>query len=164
MAKKKDEIPEDINKELESPKFGKPKVMTNTGYVLDINEKDKKVDWIQIDKGFLSEQEKETVLDLCKYAVVNGSHTVMGEILGSHAKPIIGIPIYDEHTNQIEWAKEKKLGLFARNRVQIAEAIREMYENYEEITDSVKEFSRNFNGNGVSNTTKIVSEILEDKK
>ena len=53
---------------------------------------------------------------------------------------------------------------FARNRVQIAEAIREMYENYEEITDSVKEFSRNFNGNGVSNTTKIVSEILEDKK
>jgi hypothetical protein len=44
MAKKKDEIPEDINKELESPKFGKPKAMTNTGYVLDINEKDKKVD------------------------------------------------------------------------------------------------------------------------
>ena len=44
MAKKKDEVPEDINKELESPKFGKPKAMTNTGYVLDINEKDKKVD------------------------------------------------------------------------------------------------------------------------
>ena len=88
----------------------------------------------------------------------------MGEILGSHAKPIIGIPIYDEHTNQIEWTRERKIGLFARNRVQIVEAIREMYENYEEITDSVKEFSRNFNGNGVSNTTKIVSEILEDKK
>jgi len=48
--------------------------------------------------------------------------------------------------------------------VQIAEAVREMYENYEEFTDSVKEFSRNFNGNGVSNTAKIVSEILEDKK
>ena len=44
MAKKKDEVPEDINKELESPKFGKPKSLTNTGYVLDINEKDKKVD------------------------------------------------------------------------------------------------------------------------
>ena len=44
MVKKKDEIPEEINKELESPKFGKPKSMTNTGYVLDINEKDKKVD------------------------------------------------------------------------------------------------------------------------
>ena len=44
MAKKKDEVPDEINKELESPKFGKPKAMTNTGYVLDINDKDKKVD------------------------------------------------------------------------------------------------------------------------
>ena len=44
MAKKKDEIPEEINKELESPKFGKPNALTNTGYVLDIDEKEKKVD------------------------------------------------------------------------------------------------------------------------
>ena len=44
MVKKQKGIPEDINKELESPKFGKPKSMTNSGYVLDINEKDKKVD------------------------------------------------------------------------------------------------------------------------
>ena len=44
MVKKKDEVPEEINKELESPKFGKPKSLSNTGYVLDINEKDKKVD------------------------------------------------------------------------------------------------------------------------
>ena len=44
MAKKKDEVPEEINKELESPKFGKPKQMTNTGYILDINDKDKKID------------------------------------------------------------------------------------------------------------------------
>ena len=44
MAKKKDEIPEEINKELESPKFGKPKSMKNSGYILDINEDDKKVD------------------------------------------------------------------------------------------------------------------------
>ena len=44
MAKKKDEVPEDVNKELESPKFGKPKPLTNTGYVLDIDEKEKKVD------------------------------------------------------------------------------------------------------------------------
>ena len=88
----------------------------------------------------------------------------MGEILGSHAKPIIGIPIYDEHTNQIEWIREKKLGLFAQNRNQIIEAIREMHENYEEFASSVKEFSKNFNGNGVTNTAKIVTEILEDKK
>ena len=44
MAKKKDEIPEEINKELESPKFGKPKSMTQSGYILDINEDEKKVD------------------------------------------------------------------------------------------------------------------------
>jgi len=57
-----------------------------------------------------------------------------------------------------------KLGLFARNRVQIIEAIREMHENYEELSGSVKEFSKNFNGNGVNNTSKIALEILEDKK
>ena len=141
------------------------KVLDKDGNEYSITEAyEKKIDWVQIDKGFLSEQEKETVLDCCKYGVVNGSHTVMGEILGSHAKPIIGIPIYDEHTNQIEWAKEKKLGLFAQNRVQIVGAVKEMYESYEEFTDSVREFSRNFNGNGVNNTAKIVTEILEDKK
>ena len=74
---------------------------------------EKKIDWIQIDIGFLSEQEKDTVLNLCKYAVVNGSHTVMGEIMGGKSKPIIGIPIYDEHTNNIKWADEKKLGILA---------------------------------------------------
>ena len=44
MAKKKDQIPDDINKELESPKFGKPTEITASGYILDINEKDGKVD------------------------------------------------------------------------------------------------------------------------
>ncbi len=44
MAKKKDAIPEDINAELASPNFGKSKLFTNTGYVLDVNEKDKKID------------------------------------------------------------------------------------------------------------------------
>ena len=141
------------------------KVLDKDGNEYSITEAyEKKIDWVQIDKGFLSEQEKETALDCCKYGVVNGSHTVMGEILGSHAKPIIGIPIYDEHTNQIEWAKEKKLGLFAQNRIQIVEAVKEIHKNYEEFADSVKGFSRNFNGNGVNNTAKIVSEILEDKK
>ena len=44
MGKKKSDIPEDVNKELESPKFGKPTEITASGYVLDINEKDGKVD------------------------------------------------------------------------------------------------------------------------
>ena len=44
MVKKKDEMPEDIRKELDSPKFGKPSELTASGYILDINEEDKKVD------------------------------------------------------------------------------------------------------------------------
>ena len=44
MVKKKDAIPEDINAELTSPNFGKSKLLTNTGYVLDVNENDKKID------------------------------------------------------------------------------------------------------------------------
>ena len=44
MGKKQRAIPEDINKELESPKFGNPTEIIASGYVLDINEKDDKVD------------------------------------------------------------------------------------------------------------------------
>ena len=44
MGKKQSDIPEDVNKELESPKFGKPIELTASGYVLDVNEKDKKID------------------------------------------------------------------------------------------------------------------------
>ena len=56
---------------------------------------EKKIDWIQIDVGFLTEQEMQTVLAGCKYAVINGSHTIMGEVMGMNSKPIIGMPIYD---------------------------------------------------------------------
>jgi len=45
MTKKKEEkIPEDIDSELKSPKFGKPIRHNTTGYFLDVNENDKKVD------------------------------------------------------------------------------------------------------------------------
>ena len=44
MGKKQSGMPEDVNKELESPKFGKPTELTASGYILDINEKDGKVD------------------------------------------------------------------------------------------------------------------------
>ena len=62
---------------------------------------------------FSQNKKKILVLNLCNYAVVNGSHTVMGEIMGGKSKPIIGIPIYDEHTNNIKWAQEKNLGILA---------------------------------------------------
>ena len=44
MGKKQNDIPEDVNKELESPKFEKPTEITASGYILDINDKDNKVD------------------------------------------------------------------------------------------------------------------------
>ena len=44
MVKKQDGVSEDVNKELESPEFGKPIELTASGYILDVNEKDGKVD------------------------------------------------------------------------------------------------------------------------
>jgi len=125
---------------------------------------DKKIDWIQIDIGFLSEQEKDTILDLCKYAVVNGSHTVMGEIMGGKSKPIIGIPIYDEHTNNIRWAEEKNLGVLAIKTSQVTLGISTIKENYEGFQDSLKEFSKNFIPNGAENSAKIAAQTIEEKR
>lgn len=125
---------------------------------------EKKIDWIQIDVGFLSEQEKDRVLDLCKYAVVNGSHTVMGEIMGGKTKPIIGIPIYDEHTNNIKWAEEKNLGILAIKTRQVIEGISRIRENYERFEESLNEFSKNFVPNGAENSAKIAAQTLEEKR
>ena len=125
---------------------------------------EKKIDWIQIDIGFLTESEKQTVLRLCKYAVVNGSHTTMGEIMGINAKPIIGIPAYDEHTNQLRWAEERQLGILAKNRIQVAKAVTEIRNNYEKYQEKLDDFAKNFVGNGAENTAKIVCEVLEKKK
>jgi len=123
---------------------------------------DKNINWIQIDIGFLSEQEKNTVLDLCRYVVINGSHTSMGEILGVKAKPIIGIPIYDEHTNQIKWAEERHLGVLATNKKQVIKGIHKVQKNYEVYLEHVTEFAKNFDRNGAQNTAKIISEMLEN--
>ena len=125
---------------------------------------DKKIDWIQIDIGFLSEQEKDSILNLCTYAVVNGSHTVMGEIMGGKSKPIIGIPIYDEHTNNIRWAEEKNLGVLAIRTKQVTLAISKIKENYEKFEENLSEFSKNFVPNGAENSAKIAAQTLEEKK
>ena len=125
---------------------------------------DKKIDWVQIDIGFLSEQEKDTILNLCKYVVVNGSHTVMGEIMGGKSKPIIGIPIYDEHTNNIRWAEEKNLGVLAIKTNQVTKGISKIKENYEEFQDNLKEFSKNFVPSGAENSAKIAAQTLEEKR
>ena len=125
---------------------------------------EKKIDWIQIDVGFLTEQEMQTILAECKYAVINGSHTIMGEIMGVNSRPIIGMPIYDEHTNQIKWAEEKQLGVLGENKKQVINAIQIIRQNYNKYQEKLEEFSKNFDGNGADNTAKIVSEILERKK
>ena len=125
---------------------------------------EKKIDWIQIDIGFLTEQEMQTVLTGCKYVVINGSHTIMGEIMGINSKPIIGMPIYDEHTNQIKWAEEKQLGVLAESKKQVIKAIQMIRQNYNKYQEGLEEFSKNFEANGAENTAKIASEILERKK
>ena len=125
---------------------------------------EKKIDWIQIDISFLTEQEMQTILTGCKYAVINGSHTIMGEIMGANSKPIIGMPIYDEHTNQIKWAEEKQLGVLAETKKQVVKAIQTIRQNHNKYQERLEEFSKNFNANGAENTAKIVSEILERKK
>jgi hypothetical protein len=125
---------------------------------------EKKIDWIQIDIGYLSDQEKEKVLNLCKYAVVNGSHTVMGEILGGKSKPIIGIPVYDEHENNIKWAEKRNLGILAKKTSHVLKGIKTIKGNYEKFEESLLEFSRNFVSNGAENTSKIAHKILEEKR
>jgi len=125
---------------------------------------EKKIDWIQIDVGFLSEQEKEEVLNLSNYAVVNGSHTVMGEILGGKSKPIIGFPIYDEHTNNIKWAEKKNLGILANKTQHVINGIKTIKENYERFEGNLLDFSKNFVSAGAENTAKIAVETLEEKR
>ena len=139
------------------------KVTGKDGKVYSIADAlDKNVDWVQLDVGFLSEQEKDTVLNFCKYAVINGSHTSMGEILGGKAKPIIGIPVYDEHTNQIRWAQDRRLGILATTIRQTIKAVSEIHHNYNKYQENLFEFAKNYDRHGTENTVKIISEMLED--
>jgi len=125
---------------------------------------EKKIDWIQIDIGFLSEGEKETTLEHCNYAVINGSHTVMGEIIGIKGKPIIGMPVYDEQTNQIQWAQEHGLGIGAKSKKQVIKAILAIRKNHGEFEESIRQFKENFVPNGAQTAAKIVAQMLEDKR
>ena len=140
-------------------------VLDKDGEKFSISEAyEKKIDWMQIDVGYLSEQEKDTVLNRCKYAVVNGSHTVMGEILGGKLKPIIGMPVYDEHTNNIRWADEKNLGVLATNTKQVIKAISKIKDNFNKFEENLVEFSKNFIPNGAENSARIASTSLEEKR
>ena len=140
------------------------KVRDKDGKIYSISEAlEKKVDWIQIDIGFLSESEKESTLEQCDYAVINGSHTVMGEIIGVRGKPIIGIPVYDEQTNQIRWAQKHKLGLMANSTKQVVSAISYLEQNYSSFEDSIIQYQKNFVANGARTTAKLAAEMLESR-
>ncbi len=41
---KKDDIPKWVTDEIKNAKFGKPKLLTRTGYILDVYDKDNKID------------------------------------------------------------------------------------------------------------------------
>lgn len=125
---------------------------------------EKKTDWVQIDIGYLSDQERDSVLEQCSYAVVNGSHTAMGEILGVNSKPIIGMPIYDEHTNQIKWAEEKNLGILANNTKEVLAGIDKINAERETFSEALEDFSRNFCSGGAETAAKIAAEMLEGKR
>ncbi len=125
---------------------------------------EKKVDWIQIDIGFLSEQQKDVALELCRYVVINGSHTVMGEIIGVKGKPIIGIPVYDEQSNQIRWAQEHRLGIGANSKKQVVSAVLELKKSYSKFEESIQEFRKNFVANGAKTTAKLAAQMLDAKK
>lgn len=125
---------------------------------------ERKVDWLQIDIGYLTEQEKETVLERCQYAVINGSHTAMGEILGGKAKPVVGVPVYDEHTNQLRWAQERNLGVLANSTKLAVEGIMRIKSEYGRFEEALTEFAVNFDDGGACNTARIAAEILESKK
>lgn len=140
------------------------RVLGKDGKTYSISEAyDKKIDWVQIDVGFLSEQQKDAALEHCKYAVVNGSHTAMGEIIGVKGKPIIGIPVYDEQTNQIRWAQEHDLGFGANSKKQVISAILELKNNYSKFEEGIRRFQENFVSDGAKTTAKLAAEMLSEK-
>src|SRR2546428_4364109 len=101
-------------------------------------------------------------MDFLKKCSQKGIHTSMGEILGGKAKPIIGIPVYDEHTNQIRWAQDRRLGILATTVRQTIKAVSEIHHNYNKYQENLFEFAKNYDRHGTENTVKIVSEMLED--
>jgi len=119
---------------------------------------------LKIDIGFLSEHEKDAVLRLCDYVVTNGSHTVVGEIVGIYAKPIIGIPVYDEHTNNLRCIEEQGLGVLARNKKQVFDAITQIKNHIDRFGERLEVYKKNFVGDGAQTTAKIVCEMLENNR
>ena len=123
---------------------------------------EKKVDWVQIDVGFLPEADRKAVLAGCGYAVVNGSHTVMGEVMGGAKKPVVGVPVYDEHTNQVRWAEERGLGVLARDAGGIAKGVARIRGERDAFGGRLAEFARGFDGGGAGAAAGAALRALEE--
>lgn len=140
----------------------------NINRVVDMNDNEysiidaieKKIEWKQIDIGYLTENEKQIVLNLCKYAVANGSHTTIGEIVGANNKPVIGIPVYDEHTNQLKWIQDRGLGILANNKKQVIKAVLNIKNDYNKYLERIYDFSKNFVSDGAKNAARIINNML----
>ncbi len=74
------------------------------------------------------------------------------------------MPIYDEHTNNIEWAQQRNLGVLAPNPKEIVNGIAKIRKNYNEFDENIEEFAKHFVPDGADNSAKMVSEILEEKR
>ena len=125
---------------------------------------EKKVDWVQIDVGFLADVDRRAVLAGCRYAVANGSHTVMGEVMGGAAKPVVGVPVYDEHTNQVRWAEERGLAVLARDARGIAGGVARVRGEHDAYAGRLAEFAAGFDGGGAGAAADAALRELEGQE
>jgi hypothetical protein len=88
----------------------------------------------------------------------------LGEIIGVKGKPIVGIPVYDEQSNQIRWVQEHGLGIGANNKKQAILAILELKKNHAKFEESIQEFRKNFVANGAKATASLAAQMLDDKR
>ena len=126
--------------------------------------REKKVDWVQIDVGFLAEADRRAVLAGCRYVVANGSHTVMGEVMGGAARPVVGVPVYDEHTNQVRWAEERGLAVLAGDARGIARGVARVRGEYDAYAGRLAEFARGFDGGGAGAAADAAMRELEGQE
>ncbi|MDA7941045.1 MAG: glycosyltransferase [Nitrosopumilus sp.] len=135
---------------------GQDSVTGRDGRTYDISEAlERRVDWVQVDAGFLSASQMRSVVDGCRYAVVNGSHTAMCEILG-RGRPVVGIPVYDEHENNIRWAEENGLGALAGTAGEAARAIEAIRHDHGRYEGALGWFQEGFDPGGAAAAARLV--------
>ncbi|RNJ72016.1 MAG: glycosyltransferase [Thaumarchaeota archaeon S13] len=138
------------------------RVIARDGGVHTVREAlERGVDWLQIDVAFLDEGERDVVMDRCAHAVLNGSHTAMGEVLGTWQKPIVGVPIYDEHANHVSWARDRGLGAMARTPSEIAAAASEMLASPRDHAGALADFGASFEAGGARRAAEAASALLD---